>query len=203
MKTVNEQKRESQSSSFFYSYLITDPVEYGDTPKKLENSLSKSFLKHKIDIVCFRDKTSKDIESLAKTCLETSKKFNIEKVLINGNIGLALKLGFDGVHLTSTQFNQIKKAKTNNLFTIISTHKEDEIKLAKDHGANAVTYSPVFYKENKGNPKGCDNLKEMVHKYQDDNFSIIALGGIIGDKEVDEIKKTDAKGFASIRYFKS
>lgn len=186
---------------FFYSYLITDPDEYGSTPEKLGQALIKSFSNHTIDMVCFRDKTSRDIEPLAKTCLDISRKFNIPKVLINGNIELALKLGFDGVHLTSKQFDEIKKAKENKLFTIISTHSEEEINLAKRSGADAVTYSPIFYKENKGSPKGCIVLKTIVKKYQDDSFDIFALGGIVSDKEVKEVKQTDARGFASIRYF--
>lgn len=205
MKSENLEKRKSENSSFFYSYLITDPIVYGNKTKLLKDSLIKSFKSHHIDMVCFRDKETKDIdniEALAKVSLEVSKTFNIKKTLINSNINLALKLGFDGVHLTSTQFDKIAKAKKNNLFTIISCHTEDEIKKAKKSGANAVTYSPIFYKENKGTPKGCKKLKEIVNKYQDDTFFIIALGGIVKKEHIKEVKSTDAKGFASIRYFK-
>ncbi|MGB3751548.1 MAG: hypothetical protein WA945_08265 [Arcobacteraceae bacterium] len=38
--------------------------------------------------------------------------------------------------------------------------------------------------------------------YQDENFKIIALGGIISFENVEEVQRTKAKGFASIRYFK-
>lgn len=203
MENTYNKKREVSSPSFFYSYLITDPFEYGDTPLALEKSLEKSFLKYKIDIVCFRDKSSKDIEPLAKKTLEISNKHLIKKILINGNIDLALKLGFNGVHLTSSQFKEIKKAKDLKLFTMISTHTEDEINLAKNLGADGVTYSPIFYKKDKGDPKGCEELKRIVQKYQDKDFFIIALGGIISDEQINQIKKTDAKGFASIRYFKT
>ena len=196
-------KGKAFKSSLFYSYLITDPADYGNTPCTLSSNLERSFSKHRIDMVCFRDKETKDTKALAKSCLETARKHNIEKVLINGDIKLALELGFDGVHLTSSQFDQIETARKNNLFTLISTHSEDEIKLAKDLGADAVTYSPIFYKENKGEPKGCEKLDKMVKRYQNEKFFIIALGGIITQEHIEKIKKTEAKGFASIRYFAS
>jgi thiamine-phosphate pyrophosphorylase len=108
---------------------------------------------------------------------------------------------FDGVHLTSQQSNQIAYAKQNNLYTIISCHNEEEILKAKYEGANAITYSPIFYKEDKDHPKGCENLKKIIEKYQDKNFRIIALGGIINNTQIGQVKNTNCAGFASIRYF--
>lgn len=64
---------------------------------------------------------------------------------------------------------------------------------------NAITYSPIYKSPNKGEPKGIDNLKQVVNIYEDVN--IIALGGIINDEQVSQIKKAKAFGFASIRYF--
>ncbi|MEA3552901.1 MAG: thiamine phosphate synthase [Campylobacterota bacterium] len=181
--------------------MITDPKEYGDDIATFKKNLSYSLSKHNVDMVCFRDKQSLDIKELAKTCLEVSKQFNISKVLINTNIDLAVSLGFDGVHLTSNQFDKIKTSKEKSLYTIISTHTKDEVNMAKQNGANGVTYSPIFYKENKGEPKGIENLTNIVNTYQDDDFSIIALGGIIKQKHINKIKTTKASGFASIRYF--
>ena len=200
---INQQiKKEAYfKPPFFISYLITDPFEYGDTPKLFEKNLTKSVSQNNIDMICFRDKETKDIKQLALLFLKISKKFNIPKVIINSNLDLCLELGFDGIHLTSNQFNLIKIAKNNNLYIIVSCHDENEIKLAKQLGANAVTYSPIFYKENKDQPKGIKNLQNIISKYQDKNFDIIALGGIIEKKQIEQIKKTNANGFASIRYF--
>ncbi|MEA3383074.1 MAG: thiamine phosphate synthase [Campylobacterota bacterium] len=203
MTNKNTKKDALNKSPFFISYFITDPGEFGNTNESLEKNLSKSLSKHQVNMLCFRDKESKDIRSLAKTALNVSKKYNIPKVLINNNLELALELGFDGIHLTSTQFDKIKIAKLNNLYTIISCHSEDEIRLAKKLGSDAVTYSPIFFKENKGSPKGINNLKNMVEKYQDKNFSIIALGAIVSDVQVMQIQTTKASGFASIRYFRN
>ena len=186
---------------FFISYLITDPSEYGNTIEVFEKNLTKSLSSTKVDMVCFRDKETKDIKKLALLFLKISKKFNIPKIIINSDLNLCLELGFDGIHLTSNQFDLIKTAKKNNLYTIISCHSEDEIKSAKQLGIDAVTYSPIFYKQNKGEPKGIKKLQNIVKKYQNKNFTIVALGGIIDNNHVEQIKTTNANGFASIRYF--
>ena len=189
--------------SFFLSYFITDPI-LGATPKQFQQNLTKILQTHKIDLISFRDKISTNLhhkEEYAKITLQLSKEFDIKKILINQDIELGLKLGFDGIHLTSSQFNQISYAKQQFSFVSISTHTPHEIELAKKSKANLVTYSPIFYKQNKGKPKGIQQLKQMVQQYQYDDFYIIGLGGIITQQHIEQIKQTNAKGFASIRYF--
>lgn len=178
---------------FFISYFISEPSIF--------NSINKIFTKFSPDIVCFRDKKTENLEPLVKSFIQKARKSNIKLALINTHINLAIKYNYDGVHLTSKQFDDIKTAKKNKLFVIISCHNEDEVILAKNYGADAATYSPIFDTPNKGKPKGIKELKYIVNKYQDKNFNIIALGGIIDDNHIEQIKQTQAKGFASIRYF--
>ena len=177
---------------FFYAFLITDPKYF------TEESFVKSLFKYTPNITCFRDKSSSNIEELATIFLKVCKQNNTNKILINSNIQLAIKLGFDGVHLTSTQFEEIQIAKQNNLFVIISCHNEDDIQKAQEYKADIVTYSPIFKTPNKSEPKGCNELKRVVNRF---NIPIIALGGIITKSQVNQIKETNAFGFASIRYF--
>ncbi len=179
-------------------YLITDPKYYTNNTTLFEKKLAIS-LKQKIDIACFRDKTSTNVEELAQVFISTCKKEKINKYLINTNISLAKKLNATGVHLNSTQFDKIGEAKELGLYVIISCHNEDEIKKAIEKEADAITYSPIFSTPNKGEPKGVENLKNMILKYP--QIDIIALGGIIDNNEVNLIKSTKAYGFASIRYF--
>ena len=188
---------------FFISYLITDPSIYGDTPIQFEQNFTNILLKHKVDMVCFRDKETLDTLELVNSFQKIAKQFQIDKILINNDIKKALDIKLDGVHLTSQQFDKITYAKQHNLYTIISCHNEQEVSTAKQYGADAITYSPIFYKENKGNPKGCKNLQMVIEKYQEENFKIIALGGIINHTQVEQIKDTNCAGFASIRYFTS
>jgi len=201
--TTHTIKKETSSKSpFFISYLITDPDEFGNTPEELKRNLSKALAHFEIDILCFRDKRSINKKILAQTCLEIGRKYKVPKILINSEIELCNELGFDGIHLNSKQFEFLKNIKLKKLFTIISCHTEDEILLAKKYKSDAVTYSPIFFKKNKGKPKGLDNLKNIVSKYQKEDFLVIALGGITDVKNVKSIMQTGAKGFASIRYFK-
>jgi len=152
-------------------------------------------------MVCFRDKETPNKSELIKSFHKIAKQFSIDTIVINNDIQQAISMKVDGVHLTSKQFNKIAYAKQHNLYTIISCHNEKEIEEAKQKGADMVTYSPIFYKEKKGNPKGCESLKTVVKKYQDNHFQIIALGGITTKEQVKQVKDTLCSGFASIRYF--
>ncbi len=194
----NEQLRGSKKEPFFYAYLITDPKYYTNNPITFKEVLTKTLTNNQVDIVCFRDKISTNKEELAKIFIEVCKSYGIQHILINSDIELAIKLGATGIHLTSLQFNKIKEVKRTNLFVIISCHTLEELLLAKEYGANMVTYSPIFLTPNKGKPKGCDILAKTVKEV---DIPIIALGGIISQNNIKDIQKTKANGFASIRYF--
>ena len=170
-------------------YAITDPKYY--SLKYLQH------LNNKTDYILLRDKTTNDYKSLAKEFMQASKEFSYKKML-HQDYMLAHNLGAFGVHLTSNQFNDISKAKELGLFVVISTHSFSQIELAQKLGANAVTFSPIFKTPNKGEPKGINALKDAIKRF---DIKIIALGGIVSDKEIEQVKATKAWGFASIRYF--
>lgn len=180
-------------------YLITDPKYYTNDEKKFEEILTNILNKQQIDIACFRDKESSNFEDLAKIFIKICKEKNIKKILLNGDYIKAKKLNASGIHLTSTQFDDISKAKDLGLYVIISCHTFEDIEKAINNQADAVTYSPIFETPNKGTPKGIEVLKEVVDKYP--NMNIIALGGIINEKQIKQVSKTKAYGIASIRYF--
>jgi thiamine-phosphate pyrophosphorylase len=182
------------------SYLITDPQYYSNDLEIFEKNLKKALKSKKINIACFRDKTSENFKELAEIFVKICKKFEIEKILLNEDFKLAKKLGATGVHLTSKQFHKIKKAKILDLYVIISCHDYHDIENALSNHANAITYSPVFKTPGKGEPKGLANFRETVKIYEDD-IDIFALGGIIDETHIKQIAKTKAHGFASIRYF--
>jgi thiamine-phosphate pyrophosphorylase len=180
-------------------YLITDPKYYTNDEKRFEEVLINVLSKNKIDITCFRDKESANYEEIAKIFIKTCKEKNIKNILLNGNFSLAHQLNATGVHLTSTQFDDIKKAKDLGLYVIISCHNENDLENAIKSNADAVTYSPIFETPNKGTPKGIEVLNNITTKYE--NINIIALGGIIDKNQIEQISQTKAYGFASIRYF--
>ncbi len=180
------------------SYLITDPKYYKNELKSFSNYLEAIYQNYYIDYSCFRDKKNSNKRELAKTFLKLSKKHNIQNTLINSDIEMAKELGFFGVHLNSKQLEDIKKAKEKNLFTIISTHTIKEVELALNQGVDAITFSPIFKTPNKGEPKGVEELKELVESKK---VKIFALGGIITKKEIQKCQDAGVYGFASIRYF--
>lgn len=172
-------------ASGLIKYLITDP-----------NYKYKSF--SDADFICFRDKTSNNIKDIAREFIKLAHSQNVKNIFISKHIELARKLNFNGVHLTSKQFDKIAYAKELSLKVIISCHDEEEIQKAIKYRANFITYSPIFETPNKAPSKGIDELKKICQKY---NIPIFALGGIISDKHVCSLEGTGVYGFASIRYF--
>ena len=100
---------------------------------------------------------------------------------------------FDGIHFPS-KYIDINLKKFNDKITILSTHSFEEIKKAQNF--DYVTFSPVFNSKGRAG-KGIEALNNACKFHK----NILALGGIISDEEVKEIKESKAIGFASIRYF--
>ncbi len=173
------------------AYAIADPQYFWQCNDTYLQNLERA------DWVLYRDKSALNYSSRAQEFAALFQK-RVPKILLHQDFKLAAHLGVWGVHLTSQQFNDITHARQAGLYTIISTHSFDEIALAQQFGANAVTFSPIFHTPHKGQPKGISLLKEAVERFK---INVIALGGIIGKKEIEEVAKTEAFGFASIRYF--
>ena len=174
------------------AYAITDPTTlHFDT---LIDDLA--YFATKASMIVYRDKMASEYANNAKLFVENAKNF--ERVLLHGDYALAKVCGANGVHLQSTQFDDIVKAKSLGLFVIISTHSKEEAKHAEALGADMVTFSPVFDTPNKGKAVGLDSLKEVVSSL---HIPVLALGGILTQAQIDACASSGAKGFASIRYF--
>jgi len=177
------------------AYAITDSLTLDF--KCLNSDLRRfSAMSH---MIVYRDKTSAFYASNAKIFLTEAKKYSFSKILLHTDYELAYRLKADGVHLKSTQFDKIKKAKALGLFTVISTHNEEEALSAQFLGADMITFSPIFETPNKGKPKGVDILKSIVSLVTP--LPVIALGGILSEEQITLCEQNGAKGFASIRYF--
>lgn len=180
-----------------HKYLITSKEFYTDNPSVFTQTLSKQLQIHKPDYVLFRDKTNPNYKFQAPHFLKVCQEFHV-KSFIHQDIELARELNVTGVHLSSTQANKIGDAKNMGLEVIISTHTYGEVLDAQALGADAVTYSPIFFSPNKGTPKGVEDLKALLKKC---DIKVFALGGIVEASQVKIIEETGAYGFSSIRYF--
>ncbi len=181
-----------------HKYLITSNEFYTDTPAVFKKTLYEKLQVHMPSYALYRDKSNKNYNKLAADFVDTCNKFENIKSFIHQDIDLAKELDATGVHLTSLQFDEIKDAKSKGLEVIISTHTHDEVLQAEELGADAVTYSPIFASPGKGEPKGIDDLKELLNKC---TIKVFALGGIVEESHVKMLEDTKAYGFASIRYF--
>jgi len=179
-------------------YLITSREFYTDTPAIFRNILHQQFVQHKPDFALYRDKLNPNYTVQASHFIEVCSQFENIKSFIHRDVTLAKQLDATGVHLTSSQFNEIEYALSLNLEVIISTHSYDEVVKAQKLGASYVTYSPIFASPNKGKPKGLENLKELL---LETDIKIFALGGIVTDQHLQDISQMNIFGFASIRYF--
>lgn len=185
-------------SEYLHTYLITDPRFYGSNPSELRSTLRNVLNTHHPDLICYRDKETRDYARMARTFIQVCKEAGIGKILLHTHVDLAQELGADGVHLSSGQFDAIAYAKSLGLYVVISTHTHEEAEKAAVMGADAITYSPVFSTPGKGIPKGLEDLKERVDKI---SINIYALGGITSPDHVEAVARTGVYGFASIRYF--
>jgi len=176
------------------AYAITDPSTLNFN--NLESDI-KRFVR-KATMIVYRDKSTHSYTQNAEKFINESKKHSFSKIFLHSNYILAHRLKADGVHLTSTQFDDIKKAKALGLFVIISTHCLEEALNAQSLGADMLTFSPIFTTANKGEPKGIEELNRVASKL---SIPLIALGGIISERHLFLCQKSKAEGFASIRWF--
>lgn len=180
------------------SYLITDPLFYGNSEETLSDRLKSVLDHHTPDFVLFRDKETPFYPELARIFIDICREKKVPKVLLHGDGLMAHKFGADGVHLTSHQFFEIAHAKSRGLYVVVSTHTHVQALMAQELGADAVTYSPIYSSPGKGEPKGLEDLKVIVDKI---SVPIFALGGILSQEQITEVEATGVYGFASIRYF--
>jgi thiamine-phosphate pyrophosphorylase len=176
------------------SYAITDRVNFSfESINKDLNRISKV-----ADMILYRDKENPKYDSRAEEFLRVAERFPFKRVLIHNSVDLALEIGYSSIHFSSVNIYRIGEAKKRGLFSIASCHNREEIDLATGLGVDMITLSPLFSTPNKGVIVGERRFREMV---KESDVPIIALGGIISEREVDIAKSLGAVGFASIRYF--
>lgn len=174
------------------AYAITDhsTLHFNDLQRDLDR-----FSRH-ASMIVYRDKNNPDYAQCAYKFIALAKGYG--KVLLHSDYLLAKQLKYDGVHLSSKQFLDITKAKALGLFVVVSTHTLIEALKAETLGADMITFSPIFDTPNKGKPIGVEALKDVCFRV---SIPVLALGGILGQEQIDSCQDAGAKGFASIRYF--
>jgi len=123
--------------------------------------------------------------------------------LVNDRSDIARAAGADGVHLTSTSLNAsvVRRMFGSEFLIGVSTHSADEVRVAREDGADFVVFGPVFStpsKETYGPPQGLSALRDAVSAAR--NFPVLALGGVTLENAPSCIASA-ARGVAAIRLF--
>ncbi|MDA3902899.1 MAG: thiamine phosphate synthase [Desulfuromusa sp.] len=179
-------------------YLITDRHQTPKGRQLLE--VIEELLQAGVKMVQLREKdlSVAELYPLAKQLRSLTDRYK-SLLLINDRIDLAQAIGADGVHLGSHSL-PIKTARQilglNSLIGV-STHSAQEVELAQKHGANFVTYGPVYFTPSKqayGEPVGIESLQSICASC---NIPVYALGGVKANNTKATLQ-TGAHGVAMI-----
>ncbi len=120
------------------------------------------------------------------------------RLLVHDRVDLALAYGVDGVQLgeRSMTVADARALLPRGAWIGRSCHDEAGLVAAAEAGVDAVTLSPVFASEGKGEPLGVARFSRLVSHAS--TTPVFALGGI-GDTEVIEMATAGAAGVAMIR----
>ena len=127
------------------------------------------------------------------------------KVLVAGRLDVALAVGADGINLrgiagelTPRQVRQVMPG----AFVSVSCHSLHDVVRARDGGADAVLFGPVFGKTVYGEEVvpgvGLEALREACEVAG--TVPVFALGGV-GERNAAECVAAGASGIAAIRMF--
>ena len=179
-------------------YLITDRHQI-----KLERQffdVIEELLQAGIRMIQLREKdlSAAELYQLAIDLRALTNRYKCQ-LLINDRIDLALAVNADGVHLGhhSLPINVARQLLGTQALIGASTHSVDEVNQANQHGADFVTYGPVFYTPSKapyGKPVGIESLKQICTTSK---IPVYALGGIKPHNSK-AVMETGAKGIAMI-----
>lgn len=122
-----------------------------------------------------------ELESFTKQVLAACENYDDAKILVNSDPEQVLRMGADGVHLSSKQLNQLpEKPLADGLLVSASCHNEQELKKAELIGADFVVLSPVQHTKSHPEtiPLGWEKFKQLATAC---NLPVYALGGMTRD----------------------
>ncbi len=184
-------------------YLITDGTTTAKnfTEKKLQIlRLIKTAVETGITLIQIREKqlAARLVFEIVSEAADFTRRADT-KILVSDRADIALAANADGVHLTRTSLSAatIRRAFPRDFIVGVSAHTIEEAEIAKRHGADFVTFSPIFSSPGKGDSQGVEKLKEVCERLKP--FPVFALGGI-DETNFAEVLEAGAGGLAAIRF---
>lgn len=182
----------------FSLYLISDRHQVH--PNHTLHSAIDAALQGGVKAVQLREKdlATADLLALAQSLRQLTRQYHA-KLFINDRIDIALAVDADGVHLTETSVSVLEARQQlgDNKLIAASTHSLESALQAEAHGADFITFSPIFFTPSKaqyGAPQGIDALNQVCHNT---SLPIFALGGITPER-VPTVLTAGATGVALI-----
>ena len=215
-----------------FLYYITDRKQFPGTDREQHKNLLHRIAcaaGDGIDYIQLREKdlSAKELEGLARETLQIVRDHGAStRLLINSRIDIALSVGADGVHLTSTDIlpsdarairassDPATRSGTlpSSWVVAVSCHSLSELRLAESHGADFAVLAPIFEKAGTHTPAlGLEALRLATRQGalpdtrveagdQRSNIPVFALGGITVSN-ASECIRHGASGVAGIRLF--
>jgi thiamine-phosphate pyrophosphorylase len=211
-------------------YYITDRKQFPDTDQhRALLDCTTEAVTAGVDYIQLREKdlSVKELEVLARQVLKIVRQHGAgTRLLINSRIDIALAIGADGVHLTTSDISpadaraiwasstrENKRPTLPGSWTIgVSCHSVAEVRLAESHGADFVVLAPIFEKPGTKTPAlGLEALSHATRQGKSSDtrieagdqrarIPVFALGGITEANAI-ECVRHGASGIAGIRLF--
>jgi thiamine-phosphate pyrophosphorylase len=206
------------------TYYITDRSQFAGSEAERRAQLLRTIgnaAAAGVDYVQLREKdlSIRDLELLAREVLQVIRAAGRSRLLINHRTDVALAVGADGVHLTSTDIAAsdvralaAKSDPARQFLIAVSCHSAQQVRLAEAHGADFAVLAPIFEKVNvAANGLGIAELRRAAGKDRKPdlrieagdtrrNFPVFALGGVDLERAA-LCAAAGAIGIAGIRLF--
>lgn len=182
-----------------------------------------------IDLIQLREKdlSGREIEGLGADALRVMRKNSATaRLLVNSRVDVALAIGADGVHLTSTDISagdaraiwgssldaRDSKRDSRGFSVGVSCHSPGEVLSAESQGADFAVLAPIFEKVETGSGGiGLEPIRRAVRLNippdrrveagdQRTGMPVLALGGVNVGNAV-HCLRAGASGIAAIRLF--
>ena len=172
-------------------YAITKAAKFGAEifMERLQTALEKGV---RLIQVREKDMTQQQLRAFTADVIAMAHQYDA-RVLVNGNLGLAIATGADGVHLQSSQFMQLDSKPDTGLWAA-SCHNREELSRAAELEADFAVLSPVLPTQtHPGAPTlGWEHFEELC---RDLPMPVFALGGMQLDMQ-DTAMSHNAHGIA-------
>lgn len=159
-------------------HLITDRTIAPDLARAVRSALAGRGRGEVAVHLREKDLPGRDLLALARSLRRETAELG-QLLLVNDRIDVALASGADGVHLPSAGIapEDARRLLGNERLVGVSCHSAEDVRRARDGGADYATFGPVFDTPSKrahGPPLGLDALAAAAGL----GLPLVALGGI-------------------------